>query len=130
MPDVIAGSADDNLYALNGQTGALLWSRRIWAEVLGIAYTDDCDRDGRKEIVCGSRLSSVNALYGRTGINYWRYPFSSNGAIFRVLQHADITGEGIKEVIAVSDSGIVNCLSGLIIPSSTSTRSTCCSMGC
>ncbi len=108
--DVAAGSSDNRLYLINGATGGEIWSSNQGGEVFSIAPISDHDRDGTREIACGSAMSRVDCVSGAAGTSIWQYPYAAIGDVTHMVALPDITGDGADEVVAVTENGVVNCL--------------------
>ncbi|MHA1518620.1 MAG: outer membrane protein assembly factor BamB family protein [Promethearchaeota archaeon] len=95
--EVVVGSLDNNVYALNGEDGTIQWSFTTGDDVLSSPALGDIDNDGTIEIVIGSTDGTLYALNGEDGTQQWNATganyIDSNPAI------GDIDGDGTIEVI-------------------------------
>jgi len=67
--EIVVGSNDDKLYALNGEDGSVLWSYTTGGDIVSSPALGDIDGDGKLEIVVGSNDDKLYALNGElTGI--------------------------------------------------------------
>ena len=96
--EVIFGSDDWYVYALNGEDGSELWKFRTQ---LGIVQSSpalgDIDNDGKLEVVFGSWDSYVYALDAENGNQIWN--FTTGGSINISPSLGDIDGDSKLEVI-------------------------------
>jgi outer membrane protein assembly factor BamB len=60
--EVVVGSDDHKIYALNGENGSLLWSYSTGYFVRSSPSLGDIDNDGKLEVVVGSGDGNVYAL--------------------------------------------------------------------
>ena len=84
--DVIVGSGDGYVYALNGSTGTLLWAYNLGCEVRSAPALANIDWDGDLEVVAGDtcgHLVSLRAIDGTadwsTTLSYGIYPYGAIG---------------------------------------------------
>ncbi|NQU42167.1 PQQ-like beta-propeller repeat protein [bacterium] len=103
-------------HLLRASTGTEIWSTGLAGGVHSLATTADATRDRRGDLVCGTKLSTVDGLDGRDGGHFWRYPAQAVGTINGLVALPDLTGDGLDEVVAGSQSGIVSCLEGILKP--------------
>jgi len=110
-PDVLLGTAwgGRTAYALNGSTGATLWSFDTYAQY-GSSYSgwiyamdslgSDLTGDGVPEIVfcSGSYNDRVHCVNGANGGLRWVVP--GGDAYFDILSCQDIDADGIRDVVA------------------------------
>ena len=71
--DVVAGSMDSNIYAIDGKTGRLHWMWRSDGPVISSPLTLDLTGDGVSDIIIGSDDGRAYALNG-TGNKIWSAP--------------------------------------------------------
>ena len=98
--EVIAGAY--SLFALNGETGALIWRRgttdnRIWPGIVAA----DLNRDGTKEIVIAQEGGFVTA-YTLQGGQIWRKQPAGDSGELKSLLVADLDGNGSALEVVVS----------------------------
>ncbi len=114
MLEVIFGSHNDTLYALDGN-GVLLWSSHIDAPVglsgviLSSPVAGDIDNDGVPEIVVGSDDSCLYVLWHFDGSLKWKY--KTGGMISSSPALGDINGDDTLEVVVGSKDGKLYALS-------------------
>lgn len=110
--DVIIGSEDSNVYALNGENGTLLWSFSTTpgGGVFSSPTLGDLDNDGTLEVVIGSGDSKIYALNGTDGTLLWNYTTGNN--IVSSASLGDIDNDGKLEVVIGSDDNKLYALNG------------------
>jgi len=95
--EVVFGSGDHYLYALNGEDGSLLWKFKTGGAIWTSPAIADIDGDGRLEVVFGSEDNYLYALNGEDGSLLWKFKtgffVNSSPAI------ADIDGDRKLEVV-------------------------------
>jgi len=72
--EVVIGSGDGNLYALNGKNGTLEWSYATGGAVYSSAAIAQLDDDAALEVVVGSLNGSLYCLDGAAGSLQWTFP--------------------------------------------------------
>jgi hypothetical protein len=110
LNEVVCGSKDNNLYCLNGATGALKWSFPTGNMITSSAGLADFDNNGKKEIVVGSQDGSVYFIKGDLNNNgaidstefTW---FVTMGPVLSSPAIADFDSDGVPDVIIGSDDG-------------------------
>lgn len=125
-----AGSSGDNLLCVSGSgwgTGDLHWSARpLGGPSNSGGYGDDClitvpdiNQNGSRDIILGTAWGSrsVFAIEGTTGSTIWSYDLYQNppdGWVYTVAQMADLSGDGIPEILAGagSDANAAYCFDG------------------
>ena len=108
--EVVVGSWDNNVYALNGADGSFLWSYPTGDNVSSSPSLGDIDGDGDLEVVVGSHDNNIYALNGADGSflwSYWTYDYVNLSPAI-----ADIDGDGNLEVVVGSYDNKVYALSG------------------
>ena len=95
--EVVVGSHDHNLYAVNGQTGAELWRFNTDDWVFGSPAIGDIDGDGVLEVVVGSHDNNVYALDGRNGQIKW--VAETRTRVMSSPLIGDFDGDGQLEVV-------------------------------
>lgn len=109
--DVIIGSDDYNLYAINGSNGAQLWAYgTVNSPVLGAPALADIDGDLQLDVVFGTCTNEstasttysnrIFALNGNNGSQKWN--FSTGGCVLSSPAIANLTVEGTKYVFISS----------------------------
>lgn len=107
--DVIAVSENDTLYCLSGLDGIPIW--RFAADPCyverGLIPVSDLDADTIADVVLGTvwGTRSVFAISGADGSVIWQYDtheYGDGGWIYEVSSTEDVTGDGIREILASS----------------------------
>jgi len=96
-PDLLVGSFDNYLYALNGEDGSLLWKFKTDYYVESSPAIADIDGDGKLEVVFGSFDNYLYALNGKDGSLLWK--FETGNDVDSSPAIADIDGDGKLEVV-------------------------------
>ena len=99
--EVVFGSNDGYVYALNGEDGSLLWSYRTNGPVWSSPSLGDIDGDGLLEVVFGSNDGYVYALNGEDGSLLWN--FNASGIVTISPTIIDVDSDGLFEVIISSN---------------------------
>ena len=106
MQEILIGSDDDILYALNN-VGTVLWKYKTKGNVRSAATIDDIEGDGVREIIFGSDDGNLYVL-DTEGKLKWSYdagaPIRSSPAI------ADLGGKSENEIIFATMDGRIICL--------------------
>jgi len=108
--EVVIGSYDHNLYALNGEDGSELWKRDIGASIDPSAALGDIDGDGKLEVVIGCYDHKIYAINGEDGSELWNY--ETGGPLRSSPSLGDIDCDGKLEVVVGSHDGILYALNG------------------
>jgi len=95
--EVVFGSKDGNVYALNGQNGSPLWIFETLGPICSSPALGDIDNDGSLEVVIGSNDGNIYALNGEDGSLLWN--LTVPGYVDRSPAIADLDGDGSLEVI-------------------------------
>jgi len=97
-PEVIVGSHDWYIYALNGEDGSELWKYRTdVGVVLSSPSIADIDDDGYLEVVVGAWDDTVYALNGEDGTQLWN--FTTDDGVGSSPAISDIDQDGKLEVV-------------------------------
>ncbi len=97
--DVLIGSGDDHMYALNGEDGSILWRYKTPGDIWSSLALGDVDLDGQVEVVFGSTHGQkVYALNGQDGSLRWTYNTPGAGG-YSSPALGDIDGDGKLEVV-------------------------------
>jgi len=107
--EVVFGSYDNKVYALNGEDGNVVWSYTTGDKVMSSPALGDVDGDGKLEVVFGSNDNKVYALNGEDGSIAWSYTTGSNVGTPAL---GDVDGDGNLEVVVGSDDTKVYALNG------------------
>lgn len=95
--EVVIGTDSMKVLALDGSSGAKLYTVDVGDTVIANPLVDDVDGDGTLEIiVTGGRNGAVVCLDGATGQEEWRVPAARDGIGGGALADAD--GNGRKEL--------------------------------
>jgi outer membrane protein assembly factor BamB len=78
-PDVVVGSTDHSLYAVDGRQGRLLWRFDTKGAIVGPALLHDLNGDRVADAIVGSDDGGLYAVNGRSGALLWQ--FSTGGRI-------------------------------------------------
>ena len=126
IPDVNADANTDiasfigfngTITVLSGNNGSLIWSQNLGASIDGnIRLMDDISADGYKDIV-SSGPRSLYRIDSKTSAILWSSPLDNN-YIHGVDQLTDLTGNGVKEIVAGTQNSnlyVVNGDSGRVL---------------
>ena len=109
--EVVVGSFDNKIYALNGEDGSLLWSYTTGHNVDSSPSLGDIDSDGKLEVIMGSWDNKIYALNGEDGTLLWNYQIES--AVDTTSPSlGDIDNDGKLEVVVGSYDGKIYTLNG------------------
>jgi|GEM_PF-6414731 len=109
--DVIFGTNDAEIYALDGKTGQELWSIDTLVGAFRsspLAY--DLDGDNNVEVFIGSSNGSLYKIDGESGIVEWRY--QTGGEISSSPSLNNLDGDDDLELFFASESGVAYALEG------------------
>jgi outer membrane protein assembly factor BamB len=109
IPEVVFGSRNTRIYALNGTSGTIVWSYLTGGWVTSSPAIGDINNDGIPEVVVGSSNGAVYALRGTDGSLLWSY---TTGGSVSSPAIGDINNDGIPEVVVGSSNGAVYALRG------------------
>ncbi len=129
IADLIMGTAGGifpgrTVFAINGLTGATIWSHQYYPVNFGWVYcvrpTVDINHDGYPEVLASVGTSSTNptglaaCFSGHTGDSIWA--FQSNDAGMCIATHVDLNSDTVPEVILAaggnSTDDHIYCLNG------------------
>jgi hypothetical protein len=114
VKDVVIGNGYDDedevrsrggVLALDGRSGAVLWSVEAKAEVFGSAVFARLDGDDVDDIVIGGRSAVLLAISGRTGELLWSFRPNDDARVdgffgfYNALVVPDVTGDGVSEML-------------------------------
>ena len=109
--DVLAATGDDSsdtgpvrVYCLNGLDGVSIWERYIGGPVFSVLGVEDFNGDGIPDVIAGASNAdetqgSVYGINGSDGSIEWTKT-TSGTSVWALLQLDDITGDGVKDIIA------------------------------
>ncbi|HEX08704.1 MAG TPA: DUF11 domain-containing protein, partial [Thermoplasmatales archaeon] len=106
--EVVIGSLDGYIYALNGATGALKWKYRTNGQIFSSAALANLDNDPQLEVVVGSEGGFLYCLDGGNGALQWMY--KTDDAISSSPSIGDTNGDGKLEIVVGSKDSYVYCL--------------------
>jgi outer membrane protein assembly factor BamB len=100
--EVLFGTLQGTLYALDARTGSLAWTMKVTGAVEYAPSFADADKDGRTEIVLGTQSGNVYDIDHERGkiITY-----AIESGISATPIGKDINADGKQEIIAVSNVG-------------------------
>ncbi|NQU11329.1 PQQ-binding-like beta-propeller repeat protein, partial [bacterium] len=115
VADVVAVCDNMIVYALDGQTGDLLWEQdqRLGTERPGTRHRvalADVDGDGFPEGILGQVSGDVVCLNLRTGQVKWQFPLGD--VILSEPCVADVNGDGVPDIQVATFKRRLYCLSG------------------
>jgi outer membrane protein assembly factor BamB len=96
-PEVIIGSGDSYLYALNGENGSVLWAYQTNGGVTSSPAIADIDNDGKLEVVIGD--NKVYAVNGEDGTLLWSITSGQWDSVYSSPSIGDLNNDGKPEVI-------------------------------
>jgi len=115
VEDVVVGTENDTLYCFHGNAsgnGVVLWrltGPSIYSD-RGMIVFDDINGDGHPEVIIGTEGGyvdpydrSVVAVSSLDGSVLWTFDtrqWGNGGWVYEVAPYEDITGDGIREVLA------------------------------
>ncbi|MFO7650696.1 MAG: PQQ-binding-like beta-propeller repeat protein, partial [bacterium] len=108
--EVVFGSADGTLRAVNGNDLSILWCDSLGSAVSSAPAIGDLDSDGGLDVAAGWADGTVRAYDGATGAPLWTY--TAGAAPTGGLVIADPDVDGRLEVILGTDAGRVVVLDG------------------
>lgn len=109
--DVLAATGDDSsdtgpkrVYCLDGLTGMSIWECPLNGPVFSVIGIEDCTGDGHPDVVAGASneaetIGKVVGINGATGTSLWTHTVTGS-SVWALEQIDDISGDGIKDVIA------------------------------
>jgi outer membrane protein assembly factor BamB len=115
--DVIVGTTTGNVYCLNAETGAQIWSTSVGNVFIeDLRIVPDVNQSGFPDILVSGINPNIHMLEGSTGINIWSN--STGGNILGKDVLGDLNADGIPEVGSASLNDIAhvyNSVNGNII---------------
>lgn len=129
VAEAVAGGLDDNLYILNGLTGAAISTTPMGSSVIVTSGIADASRDGVADVLAGDEWSRAACLSGYSGALFWRHTFPasaltrnyslpprfSGDGVRGIASLPDLTGDGISEAVFIAADGSMTCLNGMIL---------------
>lgn len=116
IPDVVVpgSSSDQNVYALNGMNGSILWAFHTGGEV-NCLQVADMNNDGQNDVIAGADDNIVYIINGATGVDYWQY--STVGDVMDAAI-GDISGNGAPNiaVLTFGSDGVAYAFASLYDP--------------
>lgn len=116
VTDVLATCGDDSsdtgpkrVYCLDGEDGISIWERPLGGPGFSVIGVEDFTGDGQADVLAGCSNNAETTGYakginGDTGAEVWSKT-ASGSSVWAVEQINDITGDGIKDVVAGDFSG-------------------------
>ncbi len=101
--DIVFGSKNDTLYALNHH-GGLLFKRNMGADILGTPAIADLESDGTPEIVVGTMSSEIHVLTN-LGEKKTPFPIVLGGPVMADAALADLDGDGTLDIMVGTQTG-------------------------
>ncbi|MFX1256681.1 MAG: FG-GAP-like repeat-containing protein [Promethearchaeota archaeon] len=108
--EVVVGSNDSYVYALNGENGSELWRFDTEDEVVSSPALGDVDGDGWLEAVVGSGNGRIYAINAENGTELWKFRTGEYVSSSPTL--GDVDGDGWLEVVVGSENGYLYALNG------------------
>jgi hypothetical protein len=113
FPDIIAGSADNSVYAIDGNDGTLIWSAPFADDILCVRGLADVNQDSKTDIIIGTADDKIVCISGggaHAGQTLWSWQAVGDVKSLAVLP--DVRGNNIPEVVAGSHDNLVRVLEG------------------
>jgi len=112
--DVVAG-ASSNVFTIDGRTGQTIWNNTDPVGPIFSLSVGNLDGDATEDVIAGGWDHNITAIRGTTGSLLWKFGGKSNSTPqewIRTTKTADFNGDGIDDVIAVSDDWHIYCIDG------------------
>jgi outer membrane protein assembly factor BamB len=110
--DIIVGSGDDHMYALNGEDGAVIWKYKTPGNIWSSPALGDIDLDGQVEVIFGSTHGEkVYALDGEDGSLRWAYKTPHAGG-YSSPALGDLDGDNRLDVVVGRWDGKLHAING------------------
>jgi outer membrane protein assembly factor BamB len=105
VPDRVMGGLSQAMFALDGGSQRVLWTRPLEQAVLDV-YPEDVDRDGSPDVIVEAHLE-VHALDAATGAILWSYRHqpSLGAGRWSGFELADMNADGVRDVVLGTSSG-------------------------
>ncbi|MDX1908890.1 MAG: PQQ-binding-like beta-propeller repeat protein [Bacteroidia bacterium] len=108
--------SDSAVVALDGKTGALLWSAGGTDQIVSMPCFLDITGDQVPDVLIGGRRANFMALDGKTGAAIWRYtkPEPTDTGLFRFARFnfytpqliPDQTGDGLADILVTNGGNV------------------------
>lgn len=109
--DVLACAGDDGedtgpkrVYCLNSLDGISIWEKYIGGPVFSVIGVEDFTGDGIADVIAGASSAdeTIGKIYGLNGANgNTEWSINTGGSsVWALLQLDDITGDGVKDIVA------------------------------
>ncbi|HEX7319245.1 MAG TPA: PQQ-binding-like beta-propeller repeat protein [bacterium] len=108
--EVVVGSNDSSVYALNGENGSQRWFYHAGGAIAAAPCLGEIDQDTLLEVVAGSLDGKIYALNGENGSFLWSY--TAAGSIRSSPCLSDVDGDGLLEIVFGSDDNSIYALNG------------------
>jgi outer membrane protein assembly factor BamB len=113
--DVLAATGDDGdgtgprrVFLFNGKNGEIIWEAPLNSSVYSVLAVEDFTGDGIPDVIAGAtspaQQGKVFGINGSNGNVVWEIT-TSGTSVWALEQLNDITGNGVKDVIAGSFNG-------------------------
>ena len=104
VPDVVFGTRDGQVFALDGKDGSALWHQRLGHAALNaMADIHDVDGDGHPEVIATAMTDPARIrLLDRHGQEIWTA--EADYAEITDLAFGDVTGDGVTEIIGANNT--------------------------
>jgi outer membrane protein assembly factor BamB len=109
IPEVVFGSGNTRIYALNGTSGTIVWSYLTGGWVTSSPAIGDINNDGFPDVVVGSNGGAIYALRG-DGSLLWSYGVGNSSISSPAI--GDINNDAIPDVVVGNSNGVVYALRG------------------
>ncbi len=112
LPDVVIGSADSRLYAIDGGSGAEIWSSPyIGGDFSGAPLIADLNGDRLPDVFSCTTLGKIHVGYGGSREPNW-VSYSVDSEIRCTPSAGDFNHDGIAEAIFGTENGVIYIFSG------------------
>lgn len=108
--EVVIGSNDSSVYAINGENGSFRWSYHTGGAITSAPCIGEIDQDTMLEVVVSSADGKIYALDGENGSFLWSYTTPNSIRSSPCL--SDVDADGLLEIVFGSDDHSVYALNG------------------
>ncbi len=108
--EVVVGSNDSCVYAINGENGSFRWSHHTNGVITSAPCIGEIDQDTMLEVMVSSADGHIYALNGENGSFFWSYTTPYNIPSSPCLN--DVDADGLLEIIFGSDNNTVYVVNG------------------